>query len=344
METWLQQHRRHLLIGLPLVVAVIGFIAYLCGGRYIVTDDAYVEAPKIAISANVSGQVMHVYVHNNQYVQKNEPLFKLDDTPYKIAVEKAKAQLFNVELQIRALKATYRQRLANLEEAKHTLGYEQEEFNRQKKLAVNGIASQMTLNKANNYLQNAKQRYNAAEQALANTLASLNNNESIDITEHPRVKLAKANLNKAMLDLSYTVIKASMEGVVTKVEQLQPGDYVKAGDPVFTLISDKNIWIEANFRETDITHMLPGQLALITIDAFPNQKFTGEVMDLSPGTGSTFSLLPPENASGNWVKIVQRVPVRVSIDDKKIMLTAGLSAIVKVDTLHRRLYYKGKHK
>jgi membrane fusion protein (multidrug efflux system) len=338
-KAFMQRHRRLLLIGVPLFFLLVIVIYYLLGGRYVSTDDAYVQAAKAAISSNVPGQVSTIYVHDNQVVQKGDKLFSLDAQPFQIAVENAHAKLVSARLQVQSLKATYHQQLANVQAAQDTLIYQQQEFQRQKKLATSGISSQMQLNHATNSFNNAKQQLAAAQQQLANILASLSNNANIAVDEHPLVEQAQAQLNKATLNLSYTTIIAPMDGIVTKVEQLQKGDYINTGAPVFSLISNKDIWIEANFKETQITYMRPGQKATAEIDAYPNKEFTGHVVSTSPGTGSSFSLLPPENATGNWVKIVQRVPVRISIDTNKdsALLGAGLSVSVTVDTQHRRL-------
>lgn len=338
MTMWMQQYRKLLLIGVPSVLLLILLISYVLGGRYVSTDDAYVQAAKAAISSNVSGQVLRIYVRDNQVVRKNQPLFSLDDKPFKIAVENANAKLISTRLQIMSLKATYQQQLANVQAAKLTLNYQQQEYDRQKKLANSGIASQMQLDKANNVLDTAKQQLIAAEQQLANISASLNNDANIAVDQHPIVKQAQAQLDEAKLNLFYTTTVASIDGIVTKVPLLEVGNYINAGAPVFSLVSNKNIWVEANFKETQITYMRPGQKALIKIDAYPDKTFNGHVVSISPGTGSTFSLLPPENATGNWVKVVQRVPVKIALKDiNDKVLSAGLSVNVTVDTRHGRL-------
>jgi membrane fusion protein, multidrug efflux system len=344
MKQWMHAHRRQLLFGVPAAFFLLCGIFYIFGGRYVSTDDAYVEAANAAISSQVSGQVVRIYVHDNELVQKNAPLFSLDERPYKIAVENAKAQLINARLQVEALKATYQQRVANVKQAQDTLAYQTEEYNRQKKLAASGISSQIQLENTTNAYQNANQQFLASQHQLANVLASLNNNADIPVEQHPVVLEAQAQLDRANLNLSYTHINAPIDGMVTKVEQLQLGDYIKAGDPVFALISNKDVWVEANFKETDVTYMRAGQHAKIYVDAYPNITFEGDVMSTSPGTGSTFSLLPPENATGNWVKIVQRVPVRISIKNTNpdLMLGSGLSANVTVDTEHSRIFASDK--
>jgi membrane fusion protein, multidrug efflux system len=340
MKGWMNKHRRQLLIGVPVIFFLLAFIIYIFSGRYVSSDDSYVQAAKASINSYVPGHVLKIYVHDNQEVKKNAPLFSLDDRYYKIAVANAKAQLINARLQILALKATYQQHLANVQQAQETLDYQKEEYDRQKKLAANGISSQIQLEKTTNAYQNANQQFLASQHQLANVLASLNNNADLPVDAHPTVLEAQAQLDQANLNLSYTVITAPIDGIVTKVEQLQPGDYIKAGDPVFALISNKDIWVEANFKETDMTYMRPGQQAEITIDAYPDKTFKGVVASASPGTGSAFSLLPPENATGNWVKIVQRLPVRITIQnpDPALALSSGLSANVTVDTKHSRIF------
>jgi membrane fusion protein (multidrug efflux system) len=339
MIKWMHAHRRHLLLWVPLICIALIAIFYALGGRYVDTDDAYVEAAKAEISSNVSGQVIKIFVRDNQAVKRNDPLFTLDDRPFKIAVEDTKAKLVTARLQVLSLKATYQEKQDNVEQAKHTLTYQQQEYDRQHTLASSGISSQMQLNRATNNLHTATEQYAAAQQQLANVLASLGNDVNLPIDQHPIVQQAQSQLNEANLNLQYTQIIAPIDGVVAKVEQIQPGDYIKAGDPVFALISDKDIWLEANFKETDVTYMRPGQHAKIDIDLYPGNTFDGIVTSVSPGTGSTFSLLPPENATGNWVKIVQRVPVRLSIlNPHHYFLSSGLSASVTVDTKHSRIF------
>ena len=337
---WLGRNRRHLLVGGPALFLLIAAIVWLTGGRYVSTDDAYIQAARTDISANIAGRVTEIAVKDNQQVHKDDLLFKLDDRDYVIAVEDAKAKLASARLQIAALKATYLQRQADVQAAKDTLTYQQHEFERQKKLAGQGISSQAQLDLARHALVNAEQQVNAAEQQRENIRASLGanlnniNGPDIDVNEHPSVQQAQAMLDRAKLNLSHTVINAPVDGIVTKVEQLQVGDYINAAMPVFSVVSDKDIWVEANFKETDLTNMRSEQEATIKVDTYPGRVFHGKVVSTSPGTGSSFSLLPPENATGNWVKVVQRLPVRISIDDTdpKIPLHTGLSATVEVDT------------
>jgi len=331
-----QRLRLPLMLAGPIVVLIAASWWYLTSGRYVSTDDAYVQAARTMVSSDISGRVVAVLVHDNERVAKGQELFRLDDRPYRIAVDDATAQLAAARLQVQALKATYRQKLADVTAAEDTLAYQQREYERQRQLAASGVAARSTFDQVQNALQMARQKVASTQADLANTLAQLSGNPDIPVDRHPSVQRAQAALDKAELDLSYTTVKASEPGIVTKVDQLQVGSYVNASTPVFSMIS-KRVWIEANFKETELTYMRPGQTATVEIDTYPGVEFTATVESLSPGTGLTFSLLPPENATGNWVKVVQRLPVRLALEDpRNRLLHAGLSATVEIDTEYRR--------
>ncbi len=333
-----QRLRLPLMIGVPLAAALVGGYFYVMGGRFVSTDDAYVQAARVSISTDVPGRVVAVNVKDNQPVKAGDVLFTLDDRLYAIAVQDARAQLATAHLKVEADKATYRQRQADLQAAQDTLAYQQREFARQQRLLASGISSQAQHDQVAHALDVARQQVSAAQQQSANILASLGGDPEIPADRHPMVQQAQAMLDRALLNLSYTVIKAPEDGTVTKVDQLQPGDYVNAATPVFSLVSTRRLWIEANFKETDLTHMRSGQTATVDIDTYPDQVFQAHVTSFSPGTGSTFSLLPPENSTGNWVKVVQRLPVRLELDapPANMPLHAGLSANVEVDTQRQR--------
>lgn len=335
---WLARHRRLLLIGGPLLFLCIAAFFYLTDGRYISTDDAYVQSARTDISSNISGRVVSIAVHDNQPVKRGDVLFNLDNRDLLIAVESARAELENARMQVSASKATYQQRQTEVDTAGQNLAYFKKEYERQKLLAAQGISSQTQLDQAQHAFDDAQQQIAASQQQRANALAGLNGNASINPNAHPAVMRAQAALDRAELNLSYATIRAPSDGIVTKVEQLQTGNYINAASPVFALISGQ-VWIEANFKETELAHMHAGQPASIEIDTYPGHPFHGRVLSLSPGTGSSFAILPPENATGNWVKVVQRLPVRISIDnaDPRMPLHSGLSSIVKVDTGHSRL-------
>jgi membrane fusion protein (multidrug efflux system) len=332
-----QRLRLPLMLAGPIVVLLAAGWWYLTSGRYVSTDDAYVQAARTMVSADVSGRVVAVSVQDNQLVTQGQVLFRLDDRPYRIAIAEGKAQLAAAQIQLKALNATYQQKLAEAKGAEETLAYQQREYDRQRQLAAAGVAARSTFDQVQNAMQVARQKMISAQSDLASALAQLGGDPDLPVDRHPAVQRAQAALDKAELELSYTTVRAHDSGTVTKVEQLQVGSYVNASTPVFSLISGR-IWIEANFKETELTYMRPGQSATIEIDTYPDAVFTATVQSLSPGTGLTFSLLPAENATGNWVKVVQRLPVRLVLEniDPALPLHAGLSASVEVDTRHRR--------
>jgi membrane fusion protein, multidrug efflux system len=333
-QTRAQKLRRPIMIG--GVVLIVGFAAwfYFTGGRYESTEDAYVNAARVAISTNVPGRVVELRVHDNQRVRKGDLLFKLDDRPFQLKVDEARAKLSNAKLQVEALKATYRQKQSELRSAEDTLAYEKRESERQTRLLSSGISSQSQVDRAVHARDAASQAVAAAQQEIASTVANLGGDASIDPVNHPSVKQAQAELDRAELDLSYATVFAPDDGVVTQVERLHVGDYVNAASPVFALIATHDLWVEANFKEVQLSKMREGQPATVRIDTYGDRTFKGHVVSLSPGTGAQFSVLPAQNATGNWVKVVQRLAVRVEIDDadRDHPLYAGLSATVKVDT------------
>jgi membrane fusion protein (multidrug efflux system) len=335
-DNWVGRHRRFLMIVVPAALAIGGTAFYFKTARYVSTDDAYVRAARVAISADVSGTVRDVDVHDNQPVRKGEILFRLDDRTFRIAVARDRARLAAARLRLAALTAGYGQSRANLRAARDDLAYRTTEYARQKRLAESGIASQARLDRARQALRAARQTVVARQQAVAAMLARLGGSADIPVNDHPAVQAAAAALAQAELNLSYATVRAPIDGIATKVDQLQPGDYVTKARPVFSVISATDLWVSANFKETDLTHMRPGQAARIVIDAYPDTGLRGRVASVSPGTGASFSVLPPENASGNWVKVVQRLPVRISIADRRrLSLHDGLSATVRIDTRYR---------
>jgi membrane fusion protein, multidrug efflux system len=332
-----QRLRMPLMLAGPLVVALGAGWWYLTSGRYVETDDAYIQAARTVISADVAGRILTIEVKDNQRVTKGQVLYRIDPAYLQAALNDAKGQLGMARLQVEALKASYQQRLAENKSAEETLEYSQREYDRLKKLLGSGVASQAQFDQASNALEVARQRVAATAQDIAGVLAQLGGNPDINVNDHPMVQRAQALVDQRQIDVDDTVVRAPENGTVTKVEQLQVGDYMPVATPVFSLMSDR-LWVEANFKETELTHMRPGQEATVEIDTYPDAEFHAKVESLSPGTGLTFALLPPENATGNWVKVVQRLPVRLALDsvDADTPLHAGLSATVSVDTHYRR--------
>jgi membrane fusion protein, multidrug efflux system len=333
-KTRAQRLRRPLMSLAVIAVVGGGAYVYFTGGRYQSTDDAYAQAATVSISANVAGRVIEIDVRDNEFVHRGTTLFRLDDAPFRIAVSDAIARLGDTRLQIESLKSSYRQRQVELRAAQDTQAYAQQQYNRQTRLLTSGIASQAQFDQAAHALDVARQQVANVKQQIGVALANLGGDPNIAPERHPLVEQAQAALDRAQLNLSYTVISAPTDGVVAKVEQLQVGDIIAASAPAFALVSAGDVWIEANFKEVQLARMRPGQMATVKIDRYPGRTFPAKITSVSPSTGSQFSLLPPENATGNWVKVVQRVPVRLQLtqSDAEFPLQAGLSANVTVDT------------
>ncbi|MGY4313562.1 HlyD family secretion protein [Bradyrhizobium sp. JR3.5] len=332
--------RRPLMLAVPIVLGVLGIIYYLAEEPYVSTDDAFVRAAKVTVNARVAGQAVDIAVRDNERVRQGQVLFRIDPEPYQIAVDQAEARLGSTRLQIEALKTTYHQQQAELQSARDSATFAEREYDRKKALVANDFTPRAVYERAETDLKVARQHIAAVEQQIASTVAALDGNPDIEISRHPTVRAAKAQLDRARLDLSYTTVTAPDDGVVTRVDELQVGNFINPGTAVFSLLSSRRVWIEANFRETGLTHMRPGQEATIDVDAYPDRKFNAHIVSMSPGTGSDFAVLPPENATGNWVKVVQRLPVRLELDevDPNRPLFSGISVTARVDTGHRRAW------
>jgi membrane fusion protein (multidrug efflux system) len=338
-KTLRERLRRPLLVGFLAVLTAIGATYYLGEEPYVSTDDAFVRAAKESVNARVSGQVAEIAVVDNQRVRKGQLLFRIDPEPYQIAVDQAEARLGSARLQVGALKTTYRQQQAELQSARDSADFDEREYGRKKSLAASDFTPRATYDRAETDLKVSRQRIASIGQQIANTVVALNGDPNIEIDRHPTVREARAELDRARLNLSYAAILAPDDGIVTKVDDLQVGDFVNTGAAVFSLMS-RRIWIEANFRETGLTHMRPGQQATIDVDVYPGRTFKAHVVSMSPGTGSDFAVLPPENATGNWVKVIQRLPVRLELDeiDPSRPLFSGISVTARVDTGYRRTW------
>jgi len=337
--------RLALMLGGVVVVLVGAAIVWLRSGRFVTTDDAYVQAARATISSNVAGQVTEIAVHDNEFVHRGDVLFRLDDRPYRIAVDEARAKLANTRLQMSAGGAAYHQQLALVQSAEDKLGFQEKEFARIEKLRASGIATVAQFDATERDLVEARHEVVSAQQQAASVHALIGDDAHRE--EHPMLLQLKAELERAELNLSYTTITAPYDGIVTKVEQLQPGDSIGVAAPVFALISTRDVWVEANFKESQLAYMRAGQPATVEIDTYSGREFKAHVASIAPGTGSQFSALPPENATGNWVKVVQRLPVRLELDQPELDLPmhSGLSAVVEVDTGHRReLPWFGAHR
>jgi membrane fusion protein (multidrug efflux system) len=328
-----QGPRRLLLLIGPLVAIGVAAWMYLAGGRYVGTDNAYVQADMLTIAAEVSGRAVEVPVATNQRVEAGQLLIRIDDTPYRIAVMQARAQLAAAHDEIQALHAAYRAAGEQLKQARNDVQFQTRELRRLQGLAAEKFVSEAQIDAAQQKLTGAQTALAALEQEAARIKASLGGDPRLPVERHPRYLAAQAQLEKAELDLARTEIRAPRPGVIGSGPPL-PGDLVSAGRPLFSLVFMDDVWVDANLKETDLTNVQVGQPATITVDAYPGKVWRARVASISPASGAEFSLLPPQNATGNWVKVVQRIPVRLALESDAGLppLRAGMSAVVEIDT------------
>lgn len=329
--------------GLAIILAVALYF-YLTGGRYVSSDDAYIHAAKLMVSTDVSGLVQDVDVREGQHVKAGDVLFRLDPRPFQIAVENAKAALAQTVLDIEGTKAQYRSLLGQIASQQAQAVVTAKTYQRYAALQRQNAIAGTQVDQARAAMQSAQATVSALQQQARQILAQLNNNPDISAERTPAYQRAQAALAEAQRQLDHTTVRAPFAGIVSEVDSLQPGTLVISAMSAFTttsavgLIAEKNIWIEANLKETELTNIRKGNPVEFTVDTYPGCKFGGVVDSISAGSDSQFSALPAENASGNWVKVVQRVPVRIRVTDNacKVPLRAGLSTVVSIDTGHRR--------
>ncbi|CAM5762431.1 hemolysin secretion protein D [Labrys miyagiensis] len=329
---------RPFLFALLPVALVAGGYYYVTGGQIMETDNAYVGAAMVGVSTDVAGTVIEIDVHNNQLVKKGDLLYRLRPDTYKIALAGAQAQLGTVRNQVVTLQASYTLALAQIEQAKADIPFYQLQFKRQQDLQSSSAASKANLDSARHDLDAANQKVLVAQAQAQAMLAQLGGDASQPIEQNPFYLQAKSAVDNAQRDLNDTVVKAPFDGIVTNVDSLQAGAYLQASQQAFNLVSTTDMWIDASPKETELTYVKPGQEATITVDTYPGVEWKGTVQTISPASSSSFSLLPAQNTTGNWVKVVQRVPMRVAIepDTNKPQLRVGMSAEVSVDTGHAR--------
>lgn len=325
--------RTILMLSVPLLVALVGLWLWLGSGRYVSTDNAYVQQDKVAISAEISGPIVAVLVHENQRVKKGDLLFRIDPRPYRIALAAAEAQIASARVQVGKLEAETAGTGADIQGASANLGFAERALGRQAELLRRGFTTRARYDEAQHSVQEAKERLANARAEAHIKQAALSGGGS---AEQPAVAAAMVARDKALLDLQRTEVHAPADGYVSQTERLQVGNAAVPGLPLVSLVRGGAVWIEANFKETDLDRMAPGQPADIHLDAYPGARIRGHVASIGRGTGSEFSVLPAQNASGNWVKVTQRVPVRIAIDgDPGRPMIAGLSAKVSIDTKER---------
>jgi membrane fusion protein (multidrug efflux system) len=331
--------RMMLLIVLPTIAVLAGGVAYLMGGRYITTDNAYVGAQKVLITPDISGKIVHVAIHEGQHVNPGDELFTLDKVPYQLALDSAKAKLAAAKSAFEKLKTSYKSLNTLADLAQKNVDLKKRDVDRKSKLVQSQAGSQLDVDTSASALVTAQLELEFTVQQRDTTLNQLLGNPDLPLEQFPEYAQAKAALNDAERNLNHTVVRAPISGTATQVDNIQLGRFVPAGTPILSVIDDQAPWVDANPKETDITYLRVGQKATLEVDSFPDIKFTGTVVAVSPGTGAQFSILPPQNATGNWVKVVQRVPVRIAFDknEKTKLLRSGMSVDVSIDTHHSRL-------
>ncbi|RUR16629.1 HlyD family secretion protein [Legionella sp. km535] len=321
-----------LLVLVPSLIVLIVMISYFMSGRYVETENAYVKADKIPISAQVSGVVKKTLSHENQHVVKDQILYRLDPSSYQVALARAESRLAKVRIDILALKAAYHAKQAEIALAQTKYNFSLRNKKRQSDLAAKHFTSASTLDEAKEGAEIAAQQVMTVEHDLERLAESLAGNVNEPVEKHPTYLIAKAELDQAKLDLQHTEVRAPISGTINSPPK--PGQFISAGAITMTLVTNDHPWIEANFTEKELTNIHPGQSVTATIDIYPKLKWKGIVESISPATGSEFSIIPAQNATGNWVKVAQRVAVRIKLitTPDSPQLRSGLSSWVKIDT------------
>jgi membrane fusion protein (multidrug efflux system) len=323
-----------LLVVLPAIAIVAGLTFYLMGGRYISTDNAFIGAQKVLITPDISGKVSQVLVREGQHVAAGDALFNIDPVPLQLALRQAQSKLDTVRTEFSNLKSNYQSLRHQVDLGQEAVDLKRRDVERKTALASHGSSTQVDLDNAKTALLTAELQLQLGRQQVSSVLNQLLGNPDLAIGDYPGYRQATAAVEQAQRDLDHTVVRAPIAGTATQVDNIQLGRFVTAGMPVFSVIDDSAPWVDANPRETDITYLRVGQKVDVEVDTFPDRTFHGTVASISPGTGSQFAILPPQNANGNWVKVVQRVPVRIALDSDQDLsrLRAGMSVTVNIDT------------
>lgn len=332
------------MIGGVVVVVVASAAFWLTGGRYTGTDNAYVRAAKLMVTTDVSGIVQTVNVRQGQFVHKNDILFTLDPQQFQIAVDDDQAALDQTALDLNALKATYKGEVGAINAQQATVKLNEITYKRYLALAKSNAISAQQLDDARETLRASQASLVTQQQTAQTNLAKLKGNADLPLEKYPAYMQARATLAEAKRQLSHTVVRAPFDGVVGEVDSLQPGTLVVSSLSSFTttssvgMVSSTDLWVSADMKETDLTYVHEGNDVEFTVDTYPGHVWHGTVEAISRASDSAFSVLPAENSSANWVKVVQRIPVRIKINTRPgdPPLRAGMSVLVSIDTGHRR--------
>lgn len=329
--------RLALLFLVPLLAVAGAGWWWLSGGRYVSTDNAYVKAHIVQISPEVSGQVRRVLTRDHATVEAGQPLLTIESRPFRLALDSAEAELDTARAHVETLRGIWREAVAELADAEARAVYFQRQAQRQEELAIKGVASASKRDESQNDARAAADRVSTAREKLQRVLTALNGDPQLPADSHPLVREKIAARERAALDLSRTTVRAPVDGVVVNM-RLQQGEQIKAATPLFSLVVLSRPWVEANYKETELTHVKVGQKATVVLDTYPDETWEAIVESVSPATGAEFAILPPQNASGNWVKVVQRLPVKLRLLPHvgESPLRAGMTATVKIDTGRQR--------
>jgi len=319
---------------LPAGFGAIALVFYLLSGRYVTTDNAYIGAQKVLITPEVSGKVVRISVLEGQLLAPGDELFAIDPIPYRLAVAEAEARLARVASEFDSLKSNLVSLAAQLDLARESVAAAQADYDRKSSLLRDHISTPSDLDRSRVVLIAAKAQQERLTQQESAVRIQLRGDPNLAMESYPQYAEASAALDRARRDLANTVLRAPIAGMATQVTSIQMGRFLMAGTAVFSVVATEGVWVDANPKETDLTYLRKGQSATISVDAFPAREWRGTVVAISPGTGAQFAILPPQNAAGNWIKIVQRVPVRIEFDKGQDLrlLRSGMSAYVSIDT------------
>ncbi|MDQ2891942.1 MAG: HlyD family secretion protein [Pseudomonadota bacterium] len=323
--------RTVIMISVPLLIAIVGGYFWLTSGRFVSTDNAYVSQDKVSVSSDVAGRIVAVDVRENQHVKAGDILFRIDPEPYRIGVAQANASIANAQVGVATLQSNLRGTGADIQAARDAITNAQQDYARQAQLMKQGFTTRARLEQSQHGLEQARAQLANAQATADEARAKLSSGSAVPGTA-PAIAAAQVQRDKAALDLRRTVVRAPIDGTISQSDRLQVGAMMVTGLPAVTIVASGRSWVEANFKEDELNKMRVGQPATLEFDAYPGLKLSGHIQSIGAGTGSEFSILPAQNATGNWVKVTQRIPVRISIDDNSPrQLIAGQSAKVSVD-------------
>jgi membrane fusion protein, multidrug efflux system len=327
---------RAIMFGLPLLILLGGGWYWFSLRGQVSTDNAYIKQDKVAVGAEVSGPIVAVMVRTGQTVTEGQPLFRIDPRPYELQISQANAAIASAQANVTALSNSSDYTGVDISAAREDIAFAQARFARQQALWNRGFTTKADFEAAQHAVTQARESLRQAQARQQEARARLATGEAVP-GQNPQIAAAMAQREAALLNLDRTTVRAPRSGTVAQAERLQIGQQAISGLPVLTVVASRDSYVDANFKETDLSVMKVGQPAKLTFDAYPDVRLKGHVAFIGAGTGSEFSVIPAQNATGNWVKVTQRVPVRITIDEKSPrQLIAGLSTHVTVYTDGRK--------